>query len=100
MLAKKAVGAFDLAVLWAGEKRTEEIARELGWSRSKLDNTVRELKLGKREHTRHDLRTGTKTPDPSPAEIEQRCAEIRSRWTLTETRSRLVGYSRLRYGRL
>jgi hypothetical protein len=94
----KKVEPFDLAVLWASEMRTEEIAREIGWSRSKLDTTARLLKLGKRPHVRNDLRLGSKAPDPSPSEIEERCAEIRAGWSELETMSRKVGYARVRYG--
>jgi hypothetical protein len=92
------VESFDLAVLWASEMRTEEIAREIGWSRSKLDAAAREMKLGRRCHVRNDLRLGSKAPDPSPLEIEERCAEIRSGWSELEAMSRKVGYSRVRYG--
>jgi len=75
--------------LWQSKKRNDQIAVELGCARGTLANLVRKHKLPKRPQSldapRHSV-----YPDPTPSEIEERAAYIRSTWSETERQSRLA----------
>lgn len=87
---KKPIDVPMLFSLWHTEIENRELAAKLGIAQSRLWEIRHRYGLPPRRHERK----GVGTDDPTPEEIEERCAEIRSRWTPQEEALRLVGRSK------
>jgi hypothetical protein len=81
------INTVELYRLWTSQERKEDICRLLGINR---DGLYRLQKLHKLP-PRVPIRLGKKKfEDPTPDEIAERCAEVRSRWTPEELARRAV----------
>ena len=81
--SEEEIDLFTLLDLWKSELTTDQIAKELGISRSKLFLLARQHKLASRKRARKRITRPT-TPDPTPEEIRIRAQEIRSQWSDSE----------------
>lgn len=73
--------------LWYTDIENRALAERLGIAASRLWEIRKRYGLPPRRHERKE-----KFPDdPTPEEIEQRCAAIRRKWTQAEEALRLVG---------
>ena len=77
--------AIDLGA-WMEDSKTGIAGRVIAWTYDKTLVTIRTENGG-----RHDALAGNFTPAPSPAEIRQRAAQVRRRW------SRRVKSGRMRW---
>jgi len=79
---------FTLLDFWRSELTTDEIAKKLGISRSRLFLLARKHKLASRK-IRRIVRP--RTVDPTPEEIIERAARIRAEWSESEEKRRRRG---------
>lgn len=63
--------------LWFSDKRNAEVAEALGVGRARLWEISKKYGLPSRKHERG----GPNPEDPTEAQIQERAAEVRSRWT-------------------
>jgi hypothetical protein len=81
------INTVELYRLWTSQERKEDICRLLGVTREGLYRLQKQHKLPHR----NPIRLGTKKyADPTPDEIAERTAEVRSRWTPEEWARRCV----------
>ena len=79
--------------LWNTKKSSQEVADALGIGRSRLFFLARRYGLQKRPQ---DVSTCQRINDPSPEEIAERAAFVRSFWSEEELERRACGAKRVR----
>ena len=76
----------ELSEMWHGDMRTQEICKHFGITRSQLHTESVRCGLGRRTHVPRIGVVGNKEIiDPTPEEIKERCEQVRSQWTESET---------------
>lgn len=90
---KKHLDAKKVFELWHSDLRNDEVAVALGVSRNYLAKVRSRYGLPKRP----DERGVHEEDNPTPEQIAERAAEIRSRWSESEHRLRQVGATRARW---
>ena len=79
----------ELSEMWHGDLSTQEICKHFGISRSHLHAESVRHGLGRRTHVpRIGVVSSKAIIDPTPEEIKERCEQVRSQWTESETRRR------------
>lgn len=84
------VDTLKLFRLWRSDLANDALADALGVPRGSLWYLRRRFKLPERGKAKR-VRCTKERIAPTPDEISERCAEIRSRWTAAEEESRRVG---------
>jgi hypothetical protein len=90
---EKPYNVIELFRLWHSDLRTEEVAYELGISRSRLMSAAAKHGLKGRPVSVEDMTKGRVT-DPTPEEIESACEALRKNWSPEEECRRRGGVFR------
>lgn len=93
MKRNKSVDARELFRLWNTTMSSQDIADKLGVGRTRLFILARRYGLQKRAM---DSSTCKRIVDPSPEEIAERAAVVRSHWSEEELNKRACGAKRCR----
>lgn len=97
-MSQQLVKEDDLRRLWADPSlRVSDMAISLGVSASSVRKVARELGLPAR--TAGGRSTTVRHAEPTPEELEQRCAEVRSRWRRSDDRYQPVEVRAFSYSR-
>lgn len=86
---KRQIDVPELFALWHSDLKNRELAEKLGVSVSGLWDIRKRYGLPPRKHERKPRQS--EDDDPTPEEIEERCAAIRQKWSQTEWSLRRVG---------